>query len=261
MRRILTIVALAVFATLEGCDSLKPDTSTLTATTSSPLERPRCDACHGYPPNTGSHMYHIVTLATANSGGPSGSGIRSTTCYSCHSASIAHTDAGVMDSTLFNSAVPDTFVETDTAIHAAYHTWGWPWQSLDRNQVRWNSLLSATDSLFDIPLGNPVALQGMVHPEWITRAAPEPDSMGHLNGRIDIRFQAGANYVEHIYANDGSDSLVISHQATYDPVRLSCGMVSCHGSHGVGELDKYVWGKTPTKPPLPVTPRLARTKP
>ncbi len=260
MRRILSI--LAVFAALEGCDSLKPDTGTLTSISSSPMERPRCDACHGYPPNTGSHVYHIVTLAAANSGGPSGSGIHSTTCYSCHSASIAHTDAGVMDSALFNAAVPDTFVETDTAIHAAYHTWGWPWKQLDRTKVRWNSLLSSSDSIYDIPLGNPVALPAMVQPQWITRSAPAPDSMGHLNGRIDVRFQSGANWVEHIYSADGSfDSLHIRHQASYDPVRLSCAMVSCHGTHDGTELTKYVWGKTPTKPPLPATPRASRTTP
>jgi hypothetical protein len=258
MRRILSTLAAGL--ALVGCDALKPDTGALQSTTTQQL-RPRCDACHGYPPNTGSHAYHIVTLAAANSGGPSGSGIHSITCYSCHSASIAHTDAGAMDSILFNAAVPDTFVETDTVVHAAYHTWGWPWKPLDRTQVRWNEILSSSDSLYDVPLGSPIALSGMVQPQWITRAASHPDSMGHLNGRIDVRFQSGANWVERFYANDGSDSLVVPHQAAYDPVRLSCGMVSCHGTHDNTELTKYVWGKTPTKPPQPAAPRALRTKP
>jgi hypothetical protein len=166
-----------------------------------------------------------------------------------------------MDSILFNAAVPDTFVETDTVVHAAYHTWGWPWKPLDRTQVRWNEILSFSDSLYDVPLGSPIALSGMVQPQWITRAASHPDSMGHLNGRIDVRFQSGANWVERFYANDGSDSPVVPHQAAYDPVRLSCGMVSCHGTHDNTELTKYVWGKTPTKPPQPAAPRALRTKP
>jgi hypothetical protein len=192
-------------------------------------------------------VYHLVTLNAANSGGSAGTGIHSTTCYSCHAASIAHTDAGVWDSVLFSASIPDT-----DSNPTAYHTWGWPWKALDRTQFAWNDNFSYSDSLFDIPLGNPVALPGMVQPEWITRAAPAKDSMGHLNGRIDVRFQAGVNYVEHIYSADGStDSLDIQHQATYDPVRLSCGMVSCHGTHDATELTKYVWGKTPTNPPLP----------
>jgi|GEM_PF-1181619 len=245
----------AVALALSGCDSLKPDTSTLASTTASTVVRPRCDACHGYPPNTGSHYYHIVTLAAANSGGPLGSGIHSTTCYSCHAASIAHAEVGIMDSLLFDSATADT-----ASNPAAYHTWGWPWQALDRTRIQWNVNNSLSDSLYDIPVGNPIALPGMVQPQWQTRAAPAPDSAGHLNGRIDVRFQAGVNWVEHIYANDGSDSLVIPHTATYDPVRLSCGMVSCHGTHDSTELSKYVWGKTPTKPPLPVALRALRTK-
>ena len=243
MRAVHTSLAAAL--ALAGCDSLKPDTAVLVSTTASTVVRPRCDACHGYPPNTGSHYYHIVTLAAANSGGPIGSGIHSTTCYSCHAASIAHTDAGVVDSLLFDSATADT-----ASTPAAYHTWGWPWQVLDRTRIQWNANNSLSDSLFDIPVGNPVALPGMNQPEWQTRAAPAPDSAGHLNGRIDVRFQAGVNWVEHIYSNDGSyDSLDIHHTATYDPVRLSCGMVSCHGTHDATELTKYVWGKTPTNPP------------
>jgi hypothetical protein len=253
MRRVLSSLGAAALA-LSGCDSLKPEMGTLQSTTASTVVRPRCDACHGYPPNTGSHYYHIVTLAAANSGGPFGSGIHSTTCYSCHAASIAHAEVGIMDSILFDSATADT-----ASNPAAYHTWGWPWIALDRTKIQWNDLLSSSDSLYDIPVGNPIALPGMVQPEWQTRAAPAPDSAGHLNGRIDVRFQAGTGYVEYLQDANGNDSIV-KHQATYDPVRLSCGMVSCHGTHDATELTKYVWGKIPTKPPLPASPRASRTK-
>ena len=235
MRRILSILAaIAALASLEGCDSLKPDTGTLLATNASQSAGMRCDLCHGNPPNTGFHKYHIDTLGMKGTSIP---GVPVISCITCHSATIAHASGTlVLDS---------AFTDLD---NISFHTHGWPWNNFERTADR--QFYGTTDSMIDPPLGNFMAPLGQVRPDWSVTSATDPDSAGHMNGRVDIRFQKGLDWNQDIYvpAADGSDSLVatIPHTATWKPLRMSCGMVACH-HHDNGEdsdtSNFYVWTK------------------
>jgi hypothetical protein len=224
------LLSLTVLAALDGCDSLKPDTGTLWSTTAAPVERPRCDACHGNPPSTGFHKYHIDTVGR---GGFSVPGIPVISCITCHSATIAHAPGRVV----YDSAYVDTN-------NVTYHTQGWPWVAFERGGNQ--QFYGTYDSMIDPPLGSFQAPAGQAHPDWIAIAPVHPDSAGHMNGRKDIRFQKGVDWTEILYAADGSDSLHIQHVATFDPVRLSCGMVACHHHDNGEDSDTstfYVWTK------------------
>lgn len=232
MRRLLSI--LAVFAALEGCDALKPDTSALLATSSGPSEGMRCDLCHGNPPSTGFHKYHIDTLGMK---GVSIPGVPVISCITCHSATIAH-DPGRL---VLDSAFTDTN-------NVSYHSRGWPWKDFARGGD--NQFYGTFDSMVDPPSGSFLAPAGQMHPDWTVVSAVHPDSAGHMNGRVDIRFQKGVDWNQEVHglAADGSDSVVgtIPHAATWNPVRMSCGMVACH-HHDDGEDSDtsgfYVWTK------------------
>ena len=232
MKQILSIIAVA--ALLQGCDALKPDKSALVATNAAPSAGMRCDLCHGNPPNTGFHKYHIDTLGMKGTSIP---GVPVISCITCHSGTIAHaTGSMVIDSAFTDSN------------NVSFHTNGWPWNEFERTADR--QFYGNTDSMIDPPWGSFQAAAGQVHPDWRTVAAPHPDSAGHMNGRKDVRFQKGIDWKEDVYgqAADGSDSLISStvHAATWNPVRMSCGMVACH-HHDNGEdsdtSNFYVWTK------------------
>lgn len=232
MKQILSMIA--VVALLQGCDALKPDKTALEATNAAPSAGMRCDLCHGNPPNTGFHRYHIDTLGMK---GSSVAGIPVISCITCHSATIAHASGRL--------AMDSAFVDSN---NVSYHTRGWPWNDFERTADR--QFYGTTDSMIDPPWGDFRASAGQAHPDWSVVAAPHPDSMGHMNGRKDIRFQKGVDWNEDVYgtASDGSDSLLYTtrHAATWSPVRMSCGMVACHGHDEGKDSDTsgfYVWTK------------------
>jgi hypothetical protein len=219
MRRALT--ALACLAVLQGCDALQPDKTALAGSGAGNAIAFRCDLCHGNPPNTGFHRYHVDTLGMK---GNYTQGILSVTCISCHSASIAHAEgAGVIDSIFTDPA------DTLSASPVAYHTSGWPWRAIDRSQLVFSTV---SDSLVDPPSGSFQAPAGESHPDWAVVASKGPGLPGHMSGgRADVVFQRGSDWIDRTYDQDGNQIDSVVHPATWNPVRMSCGMVACHNHH------------------------------
>lgn len=207
-------IALATLPFVWGCDALKADTTTLWSTTTEPVERPRCDACHGFAPRTGAHRFHMDTSKMV-------AGMQTITCMDCHAASIASSRTTVLDTMFF---------DMDPAV-LPKHTKGYPWwdfprpDTIDPNMVE----IKAIDSF---PLAFAAPEPGAENPFWITAAAKAPGLPGHANGTLDVVFaERHANFT----ADDGS-----VHRASWNPVRLSCNAVACHGSEALDSM-KYVW--------------------
>jgi hypothetical protein len=80
---VLTLLLLAVLL-FAGCGSggldVQPDLASLNSTTTQP-ESARCDACHAYPPTTGSHRDHLTRRSDKIPDG-------TITCDDCHWTSI-----------------------------------------------------------------------------------------------------------------------------------------------------------------------------
>ena len=68
------IILLTGIVMLWGCDALQPDKTSLHATTTDGVARPECNTCHGNPPHTGAHRFHVEEKQLA--------------CWNCHSASM-----------------------------------------------------------------------------------------------------------------------------------------------------------------------------
>ncbi len=209
------LIAMACLFGLAGCDALQPDKSGLWATSSAPVERPRCDACHGYAPRTGAHRYHLDTtmqLASRHS-------IRQITCADCHAASIAYSPPHMQD-TLYssnNNHVPDK------------HTAGFPWRDFPRPPT-FDDILS----LDSVPLAWAPREAGAENPFWVTASAKGPGMPGHANGNVDVIFaERNATW----YPDDTTQA---PQRASWDPVRLSCNAVSCHGSCA-SQTSRYIW--------------------
>lgn len=214
MKRFLT--AMTGIVMLWGCDALKPDKTSLWATSAEPVERPRCDACHGFAPRTGAHRFHLDTLRTASRGQTIG-------CMDCHAASIAYSRTSVVDTTFFQIDGP------------ALHSKGFPWRDflrpseIDPNMIEVNLIDS-------FPLAAGVRETQAENPFWITAEAKGPGLPGHANGKLDVVFAA---------RNDYKDDTGLAYKASWNPLRLSCNAVACHGSHAFDTV-KYVW-KEPKK--------------
>lgn len=211
----LRCLAFAALTILCGCDALKADTSTLWSTSSAPANRPRCDACHGFAPRTGGHRYHLDTMQTY-------SGDRHITCMDCHAASIAFAKSTTMD-TMFFDADPMAMTK---------HTANYPWQDFIRPDMQDPATqfeMIPTDS---VPLAWTTREPGAENPFWITADAKLPGLPGHANGQVDVGFaERNANFTD----DDGG-----VHKASWNPVRLSCNAVACHGSDAL-DSSKYVW--------------------
>jgi len=201
---------------LWGCDALKPDKTSLWATSTEPVERPRCDACHGFAPRQGAHRFHLDTTLTVSRG-------QTITCMDCHSASIAFAKKPVIDTAFFQADGP------------TLHTKGYPWRDflrpseIDPNMIEINQLDS-------FPLASKDREPGAANPFWITMEAKGPGLPGHANDTVDVVFAA---------RNDYRDDAGAVTKASWNPVRLSCNAVACHGSEAF-DTDKYVW-KEPKK--------------
>lgn len=221
MRRLFCgLVALAL---LTGCDSLQPDTSALLANGPGPQQRLQCDACHGFAPHTGGHRYHLdttfqINYPTAAYGRRRIAAQVQITCADCHASSIA-TTSGVLDSIY---QFPDQ--------EAQFHTAGWPYRSFPRD----SRYLTDTVTVDSVPLPYAGRLAGAENPYFVTRSAPDPKSPGHANGRMDIVFpERDAYWTSPV---DGS-----VHKATYNPLRLSCAAVACHGPQSLDDSIAYTW--------------------
>jgi len=68
------ILLLTGIVLLWGCDALQPDKTSLQATSTSAVARPECNSCHGNPPHTGAHRFHVEGKMVS--------------CWDCHSASV-----------------------------------------------------------------------------------------------------------------------------------------------------------------------------
>ena len=217
-----TIHGLLAIALLTGCDALKPDTSSLTASGSGPQQRLQCDACHGYAPHTGAHRYHLdttfqIAYPTAAYGRRRMSAQVQITCADCHAASIA-TISGVTDSIY---KFPDHSVQ--------YHTAGWPYRLF----VRDPRYLMDTVTVDSVPLAFAPRTAGAENPFFVTKSASGPDHPGHANQGMDIVFPERDAYWK------GPDGTV--HKATYNPLRLSCAAVACHGPESMDDSIAYTW--------------------
>jgi hypothetical protein len=206
-------MALAVLPFAWGCDALKADTSTLWSTSSAQVERPRCDACHGFAPRTGAHRFHLDSVRTVNG--------RHTTCMDCHAASIAFSKTTVVDTEFF---------ELDPE-KLSNHTADFPWRDFLRPTEIDPGMISVTER-DSVPLAWAPREAGAENPFWITAEAKGPGLPGHANGSVDVVFSERS---AHFASDDGA-----IHRASWNPVRLSCNAVACHGSDALDSL-KYVW--------------------
>ena len=210
---------LAGFAAMSmwGCDALKADKSTLWSTSSAPMERPRCDACHGFAPRNGAHRYHLDTMLSVDHSQ------NQITCMDCHASSIAHSRSLKMDSVFYDPAFSNP----------SMHTAGFPWTNFARGSVP--DEINAIDST---PIASADREPGAENPFWITAEAKGPGLPGHANGSVDVTFaERNDNWIP-----DGDS---VPRRANWDPVRLTCNAVACHG-HRAAETSRYVW-KEPKK--------------
>ena len=222
MKRSL-IWSLPLLAGLWGCDSLSPDSQALAAPANGPQDRPRCDACHGYAPHTGGHRYHLdtafqVSYRVSSYGTSRRSTTRQITCANCHAASIAFQA----------NPVRDTIYRASTG-HADRHTSGWPWMPFNRATAG----TFDTATLDSVPIPASTREAGMENPFWVTQSSNVPGAPGHANGAVDVVFPE-----RDAYWTDPQDGR--TYKATWDPIRMSCAAVACHGSQSLdGEL--YTW--------------------
>lgn len=202
-------IVAAAMCGLWGCDALQPDKSNLWATSSAPAERPRCDACHGFAPRTGAHRFHLDTLRVVDRD-------QHITCMDCHSASIAFSKTTVMDTTFFN----------DDILLPSNHSSNFPWMDFVRGE---QFEVNPIDSM---PIAWAPREPGAENPYWITAQSKGPGMPGHANGTVDVVFsERSANWT------DGDE---VVHRASWNPKRLSCNAVACHGSHAADTV-RYVW--------------------
>jgi hypothetical protein len=214
---------LVAIVALVGCDTLRPDTSALSANSTAPQSRLRCDACHGFAPHTGGHRYHLdttfqLTYPDTTYGKRHVTTYVQITCADCHAASIA-TVSGVLDSIY---KFPDQ--------SPTFHTAGWPYQPFARD----STYLVDTVTVDSVPLAYAPREAGAENPFWVTRSSPDPKQPGHANGGMDIVFPE-----RDAYWKDPDDGSI--HKAYWNPTRLSCGAVSCHGSQSLDDSIKYTW--------------------
>ncbi|HOX51130.1 MAG TPA: hypothetical protein PKY05_06570 [Fibrobacteria bacterium] len=173
---------------LSGCEAIQPDRTALLATTSSAVERPRCDACHGYPPRTGAHRFHMASPDRSPE-----------SCQSCHASSIRMTGP-VFDSVFVDSA------------GNAFNTRQWPWASFSREGMTYDSLSSAL--LDSVPMMVRPRQEGEEFPEWMVVPSDRADVPGHANGMVDVVI-ARNHHMRGAVAN-------------WNPRRNSCSSVKCH---------------------------------
>lgn len=173
---------------LWGCDAISPDRAGLAATTSAPVERPRCDACHGYGPRTGAHRYHLASAERS-----------AESCQSCHAATIA------MTGPVFDSVFTDTNGNS-------FGSQQWPWMPFSREGKVFDSVAS---SIVDpVPVMVRPRQNGEEFPEWMVLPSNRPDVPGHANGQVDVVIAAN-----HHKRGD---------VARWNPQRNSCSSVKCH---------------------------------
>lgn len=87
-------------------------------------------------------------------------------------------------------------------------------------------------TLDSVPLAFAARESGFENPFWITKSSNSPSVPGHANGAVDVVFaERNATW---------TDTLSIAHRAQWDPVRLSCDAVACHG-HDARNTSKYIW--------------------
>ncbi|HXP91654.1 MAG TPA: hypothetical protein VN931_12080 [Fibrobacteria bacterium] len=219
------ISCLGLCVVLTGCDALKPDTSSLLGSNSGvPQERLRCDACHGFAPHTGAHRYHLdttfqLTYLDTTYGKRHVTTDVQITCADCHSASIAMMPGPVLDSIY---QIPGR--------SEVYHTAGWPWLPFSRTA----GTLLDTVTVDSVPLAYAPREAGAENPFWVTRSSPNPHEPGHANGAVDIVFPERDAYWKSPV--DGS-----IHKAVWNPAKLSCAAVACHGSQSLDDSIKYTW--------------------
>ena len=139
------------------------------------------------------------------------------TCADCHAASIA-TVSGVVDSIY---QFPDQ--------SPAFHTAGWPYRPF----VRDPTYLVDTVTVDSVPLPYTTRVAGAENPYFVTKSSPDPKQPGHANGSTDIVFPERDAYWK------GPDGVV--HKATYNPLRLSCAAVACHGQNSLDDSIRYTW--------------------
>jgi hypothetical protein len=182
----------------------------------------RCDLCHGFAPHTGAHRYHLdTTFQTSYPTAAYGKRRIATnvqiTCADCHAASIA-TVSGVLDSIYkFPNQSP------------VFHTAGWPYRPF----VRDARYLVDTVTVDSVPLASASRGDGAENPFFVTKSASDPNLPGHANHLTEVVFPERDAYWK------GPNGVV--HKATYNPLRLSCAAVSCHGSQSLDDSIKYTW--------------------
>jgi len=147
---------------LGACDALQADRTALLAPSSSPAERPTCNACHSYAPHTGAHRFHLDTTSR-----------HAESCHDCHAASIAM--SGPVFDSLFTDANGNTL-----------HSKGWPWQALDTAKLTYQPDFSET--IDSAPLVARWREPGAEFPEWILRSSSLREIPGHGNGKVDVVF-------------------------------------------------------------------------
>ncbi|MCB9495865.1 MAG: hypothetical protein H6686_03155 [Fibrobacteria bacterium] len=198
------VLLLGLAGVLASCDAWFPDKTELTSMTAEPVDRPRCDACHGFAPRTGAHRFHLTDSTRISD---------HYTCRDCHAASIAtHKDA------VLDSAFTDEQGRWVSNI-------GWPWMQLDRSKVAYADFAEAVDS---VPLMARWREPGAENPEWVTVAAAHAGLPGHANGTIDVVFPARRN-------------LSGEAPASFDATAMTCSSVKCHepSDHAPGFI--YHW--------------------
>lgn len=228
---LLATISLSVL--LAACDALQPDRTTLLGVgAGGQVDRPRCDACHGYAPRTGAHRFHLDTLRQSTTP-------QQITCASCHSASIA---TGRVRDSAFRFVDPSDTVRGELM---TYHTSaGWPWRPFNAALLV-NVMDTTVDDTAMSPLHWEARTDDAEQPQWITRTALGAGLPGHANGSIDVVFGSGLGY-DSVEFVDDTTMVSRPYQASYDPVRLSCNAVACH-KFAMDE-SRYLWKEPVEKP-------------
>lgn len=196
---------------LAGCEAIAPDRSALLATSNAPVERPRCDACHGYAPRTGAHRFHLdpTTGRAPNS------------CEDCHAASIVMSGP-VMDSVFSRTFPNPRDPSTDTTIYNG--TAETPWLPFSRTGMVFEPDLS--QMVDSIPRMAHPRRADMEFPEWMVRGSDRADVPGHANGKVDV-----------VFAETHNERGTV---AVWNPQRMTCSSVKCHEQPDPGQT-RYTW--------------------
>jgi hypothetical protein len=196
---------------LYGCEAIKPDQASLVASSTAPVERPRCDACHAYSPRTGAHRFHLDPTA----------GRAPNSCEACHAASIVMSGP-VMDSVFSRTFPNPRDPSTDTTIYSG--TNAPPWESFSRVGMVYEPDYSQMKD--SVPVMLHARRPDMEFPEWMTRGSNRPEIPGHANGTVDV-----------VIAEAHNERGAV---AVWNPQRMTCSSVKCHEQPDPGRT-RYVW--------------------